>query len=382
MADGLLDVDDCTLSPVVREATGRPMLEFGTFSSQPLHGGGGHSPGIARYSGEATDRGDTVRWSLILKLLGHEAGAEAPNSWNYWRREADAYESGFLDVLPGRLRAPRCYAIHEFEPGLLGLWLEDVGEIDPVWSVAQYTTAASTLGEFAGGHAGDRSTADPAWLSRDWLRQYVENSAPMIDLLRRSADDPWVRRVFPPEQLEATIEIWDTREWCFAVLARLPHSLCHMDAFRRNLFSHPDGSGAHTTVAIDWAFVGRAAIGEELGPLVAASVALGDVELVDAPELERCVLDGYLDGLSSAGFECDDRLVRLGYVIAACLRYSIGPLENILPDLLDEEKHGRLEQLFDMPLPDICDGMLTRRRDLLGPLLGKAQQIERELALL
>ncbi len=177
--------------------------------------------------------------------------ADSPSSWNCWRREADAYESGFLHDLPGRLRAPRCFASHEFEPGLVGLWLEDVDDVQAEWSMAHFTAAASNLGELGGAFLADRPVPDLPWLSRGWLRGYVGYNAPMIELLQRSADDPWIRRLFPPEDLRATVEVWDEREWCFEVLARLPQTLCHMDAFSRNLFRCSEPDGEHGTVAND-----------------------------------------------------------------------------------------------------------------------------------
>jgi hypothetical protein len=382
MDEGMSEIDRSTLLAVVREATDRPLLTLEAWSEEPIQGGAGRSPGVRRLSGQATDGAETVNWSLVLKMLGHDAGSESPESWSYWRREVDAYESGFLDDLPGSLRAPRSFGTHEFEPRLVGLWLEDVVDAAREWSMADFAAAASSLGELNGAYASGLPLPESSWLSRDWLRRYVEYSAPMVDLLERSASDRWVREWFPPDVLETTLEIWTEREWCFGVLARLPQTVCHMDASNRNLFRRSEADGDISTVAIDWAFVGRGAIGEELGPLAVASVGLGEVDFNAASELERSVLEGYLDGLSRSGFECDERLVRLGYAVAGCLRYAIGTLEALLPTVMNEQRHAWLEQVFGMSRDEICAQMVEFRRSVLRPLLGEARAIERELELL
>jgi hypothetical protein len=376
------EIDRGTLLPVVREATGRPGLTLEGWSEEPIQGGAGRSPGVRRLTGQGIDAGETVEWSLVLKMLGRDAESESPESWSYWRREVDAYESGFLDDLPGGLRAPRFFGAHEFESGLVGLWLEDVVETGAEWSMADFAAAASSLGELNGAYATGLPLPESSWLSRDWLRRYVEYSAPMVDLLQQSADDRLVREWFPPDVLQATLEVWNEREWCFAVLERLPQTVCHMDASNRNLFKRSEADGKVETVAIDWAFVGRGAIGEELGPLAVASVGLGGVDFDAASELERSVLEGYVDGLSRSGFECDERLVRLGYAVAGCLRYAIGPLEVLVPTLMDERRHAWLEGVFGMPLDDVREHMVVFRRTVLWPLLREARGIEREVGLL
>jgi len=139
----------------------------------------------------------------------------------------------------------------------------------------------------------------------------------------------------------------------------------------------PSAPHVPSTIAIDWAFLGHAAVGEEVGPLVIASFALGDVDLVAARE--SSVLDGYLEGLSNGGVQLDERIVRLGYAISACLRYSIGPPETILPSLLDDERRTRLAEFFGQLIADVCRGMLARRRTLLRPLLDEAKELADQL---
>jgi hypothetical protein len=107
------------------------------------------------------------------------------------------------------------------------------------------------------------------------------------------------------------------------VLDRLPQTLVHGDADRRNLFARR-GPAGDETVAIDWAFTGVAAVGEELVNLVAASVLWFQADAAALPALADRCLEGYAAGLADAGWRGDPRLARVGFAVGAALRY--GPL--------------------------------------------------------
>lgn len=113
-------------------------------------------------------------------------------------------------------------------------------------------------------------------------------------------------------------KILRSREYLFAQLDRLPHCLCHHDAFRRNLLAR-DGDNGAQTVAIDWATLGLGAVGEEIG--VTTQVNLGWLEMGNlAPdEVDGAIFEGYLDGLRAAGWQGDARLARLGYTATVAL---------------------------------------------------------------
>jgi len=64
-------------------------------------------------------------------------------------------------------------------------------------------------------------------------------------------------------------------------------------------------------------------VGEELAPLVAASVLFAGADPGALRELDACVFELYLEGLREAGWQGDTRLVRLGLALAAFLRYSM-----------------------------------------------------------
>jgi hypothetical protein len=65
--------------------------------------------GLFRVSGEAEGAGRTIPWSLIVKVTHASPTApDAPEHWNYWKREALAYQSGIpYGLASAGMTAPR-----------------------------------------------------------------------------------------------------------------------------------------------------------------------------------------------------------------------------------------------------------------------------------
>jgi hypothetical protein len=371
------EIDRGVLTPVVRHALSSEAAEVVEWDCRQLHGGvGGGVGGSAIYSltGQACDLGQALPWSLILKVLWAQADSDVSDCY-YWRREADAYRSGWLDDLPGGLRAPRCFGVVNRPDGACWLWLEEVtDEAGPRWPVDRYGLAARHLGQFNGAHLVQSSRPSWPWLSSGWLREAVAQAAPAIELLCRSLEHPLLRRCFPGDTGKAFFDLWTEREVLLNALDRLPHTLCHLDAFRRNLFARLGADGLDQTVAIDWAFVGTGAIGEEIEPLVLRSLAFGEVEPGEGRELDKAVFAGYLDGLRDAGWRGDPRQARLGYTAAAAMRALVS-CSQALPLLLDERRHRVQEQAVGLSIDEMIAqaamlvrfqfGLLSEARELL-----------------
>lgn len=95
-------------------------------------------------------------------------------------------------------------------------------------------------------------------------------------------------------------------------------------------------------MALDWAFVGFGALGEDIGQLVAMSLLLPGADAGRAAELGETVLDGYLVGLREAGWQGNPHVVRLGDALGAALR------RGVLAPRLDLDLTGSPEgRLFD-----------------------------------
>ena len=94
--------------------------------------------------------------------------------------------------------------------------------------------------------------------------------------------------------------IWHDRHLFQDALAQLPQTLCHTDAFRRNILHRKDD-----VVLLDWALASLGAPGEELVCLVAVSLYYEGFSAEYADQLDRTVFAGYIAGLRQAGWTGD-----------------------------------------------------------------------------
>lgn len=366
-----LSLDGRMLARLVEKTTGATRVAVSNWTVSRISSGGGEAAGVYRISGSANaGHAGVSPWSVVLKILQREADAREASRWNYSQREVQAYGSGFLEQLSGGLTAPRCLQIESHADGNTWLWLEDVDrETGPAWPLARYGLAAYHLGKFNGTYgaygAGDALPTYP-WLSQRWLRGWIDEASPFISSLRRHRTHPLVRQMY---DVDHVLELWKDRDTRLGYLEKLPQTLCHLDAYRSNLFARREANGREQTVAIDWAFVGQAAFGEELASLVAATVAMGHVEPEKLKDLEATVLEGYLDGLSEEGCRVDQQVVKDAYAISVSMRLPVGAIRLVLPLILDPSHNQRiLQQEPETPLDMLCQrwGAMNRHLKVLG----------------
>ncbi len=314
-------VDQLTLTGVVSQLLNIPNVAISDWSYERLDGGAGEwgdyisSPYL--FTGKANALDGEYKWSLILKVVGTKAIQDDPSDALYWKREVLAYQSGELAGLPGKLAAPYFFGIYTFSEKVIGLWLEYVAD-DFVsnWSLEHYGIVARYLGEFNGTFLTMRQSPESIWLSREWFHQIVEDdlTIDMIERLRQPHDQPAVRHWFKEGNDTRILQLWDEREMFIKALDRLPQTLVHRDAFRRNLFIKHD-----QVVAIDWAQIGIDAIGVELVSLVISSCFHSEFRIGNIRELAHEVFDAYLQGLADAGWHGEPRLVRLGFTAGSAM---------------------------------------------------------------
>lgn len=354
-------IDRETLTPLVRQALGSDTVKVTDWRyDRLLHGS--NSAGVSRITGSADDHGETVAWSLILKVVSRQPElGEA----DFGTREANAYQSGLLANLPGSLAAPRCFAVVELEEEVW-IWLEEVSdETEQPWPLARYGQVARHLGQFNGAYlAGHPLPAEP-WLSRGLLRAWVTLPSSAIAHLR-AREHPLVRRAFPGGSGDGALRLWEERDMLFAALDRLPQTFGHLDANPANLLGRRSVDGRDETVALDWTWVGVGAIGQEIVPLISSSVMRFMVDADQMPELDERVFAGYLDGLCDAGWQGDPRTVRFGYAAASALHYGLGAALRSLSSLVDESQHARMELWLGRPYEEIIDNAAALRRFQLG----------------
>jgi hypothetical protein len=354
--DSSSQLDIGALTAAVRAALGRPEATIEGWQVRPLRGLS-FGAAIHRVSGMASHGGVRVPWSVIRKKV-RDAG-DSPGDIFYWRREPLAYASGLLAELAGAA-APLCFAQSE-EPGGVVLWLEDLADGDGArWTAERYALVARGLGSLGGAHASSPPVPDWPWLSQGLLASWVELGAAGFEAFTEAARDPLLARLYPPKVAAIMVELWQARRRICDILAGWPQVLGHLDAVPANVIVR-DGR----TYLIDWAFMGRAAPGEELAPLTAGSGLFGGLPAEHMAAIDQVAFPAYLDGLRTAGWAGDPARVRFAYCAAAALRYCVAVTTwlvcGINPDgtsadvggLRDPGQRTHFEGSFGRPIAEV-----------------------------
>ena len=128
--------------------------------------------------------------------------------------------------------------------------------------------------------------------------------------------------------------------------------------------------GHYETVAIDWAHIGRAAIGVDAAVLVQVSLIFLEIEAADAQELVSVVFNGYLDGLRDVGWQGESELIWLGFATASVLKYL--EMSSAIVSFSDPGQQEWVEQVVGRPIDDFAHQLAAMHR-LTYDLAEKAQ---------
>ncbi len=342
--------DRAILTGFVRQSLNSETLEIDEWHVQPLHNATGIATGgVYSVAGVGREQDGGREWSLILKVVrltqtGRIAGEDMAHAL-YWKREALAYQSDLLADLPEGLSAPRCFRVVEREGEMLWLWLEDVRDsYGWRWPLELYVQAARLLGHFNGAYLTTRPMPEYPWLTGDGsLRAVLEAYVGLRAVVRDPHlwQHPLLRSAFPVPLADRLVRLWDDRGRLLDVFERLPQTLCHLDAWRGNLFAPRGTDGGEQMVLLDWAYVGRGTVGTGAGDLAGASYGMLGIEECDPRVFADAVFENYLHGLRAVGWQGDRRVVRFAFTIMAALKYVC--LLPWLHDVWDESRYGLWE---------------------------------------
>jgi hypothetical protein len=331
------------------------------------HRGGG---GVWRLTG--------ADWSLVLKAVVRHARADRggpmvddPAHFFYWRREPIAYASGLLDDLPG-VRAPRCHRVEERADGSYWLWLEDlVDDFGAAWPLPRYAAAARHLGRFGGAFLHGRSVPAQPWLGPGYRRVWSGESVDPLASFRRTEtwDDPRARAALPEAAVGRVLAAWDDRRALEDRADAGSTTLCHHDAFRRNMVAVGGG-----TVLLDWEYLGPGPLGGDAAHLTTTSLLMGNVPGAEAGALDAAVFDGYLAGLDDAGWRGDARLLRRAYCAFGARRWLPTAARRAVAAATCEDpaERARLEAWLGMPI-ERCARQWADLTDLLLRFVDEAR---------
>jgi hypothetical protein len=310
------------ISPLVTGA--RPPRAVGdvVLAAEPLRHGLGNAAtaGIWRVRGPAG--------SAVLKVARPPAGPEParafptsdePGHWNYWRREALAYQTGLAATAyaDAGIAAPELLATAARAGGGIELWVSDVtGAAGWDWPAPRLGRFARELGASQARWAG-RVPGLP-WLSRRWLAQYLAEGPPRVTQVADADwDHPGLAAVWPAALRQRLRRLHADHGRLLARAAGAERTLCHLDVWPANLI---DAGG--TSVLLDWSFAGDGAVGEDVANLIIDSCTDGLMDVTLLPEIAASVTDGYLRGLRDGGWKGSADAVRATIAACGAAKYS------------------------------------------------------------
>lgn len=357
------------LTEIARLSLGDSTIQLRSWSREPVSGGTGGAIGgtaIYRFSGRTTcDK----TWSIILKVLFRRPNEDQRSPY-FWKREYEVYRSGLLNHLPpGTFTAPLIYALEDFG-AYCWIWMEDIVDLNVDWTLDDFRTVAHRLGRFNGAYLTGQTLPDYEWLSHDWHCAIVPALAETFQNLETLLENPLAGRTLPRSAESSVRAIWRERATFVEALRTLPKTLCHIDAFRRNILK-----GRRDLHLIDWAVVGHAALGEDLVSLVAVSAYYDELTHAECQQLDRVVFAGYLEGLAEAGWRGEARLPRLGYTCAMALRGLAGVKQDLELMMATERHQQLLDQHRRMHIHEIADFYAEIRRFRLLNMAAEARAL-------
>jgi hypothetical protein len=358
------------LTDVVRTALGHPSMVLDTWTVQPIANLLNTSTaGLYRISGTCRDGTSSFPWSVILKVV---SAPPEPRSI-YWHREALVYRSSLLTNLPAGLTAPRCFGVHA-QPGLrYWIWLEDLADMYAgQWPLTRYRLAAYHLGAFNGAYLSDRPLPSHPWIQLGGMQARPVHVSAYRTIIEDPTiwDNPFIQATPLVSFREQWLAVLKQAKRLQAAFVHLPQTLCHLDAAYFNLFARRSSQGHEQTVAIDWAMLGLAAVGEEMSVLIWPSLMEFQIDLDQAAQLEREVQLGYLEGLRDAGWRGDERLISFACTAHAILRWICFPHALYLAG--NRAAHAELEALLNRPVSEI----LTRYAEVTALLFERVEEVE------
>ncbi|RKR75337.1 phosphotransferase family protein [Frondihabitans australicus] len=255
------------------------------------------------------------RAGTVTESLAHWRSSAEPSDWNSWIREADVYgDTRFSASLRGTgLGLPGADVVRHGDT--IDLRLEDVdGTAGPDFSLDDHVAVASGLGRWPARPLEPM----PEWASRGFLRAYATSRPADYTLVDDDAawDQPLIRDTWPSGLRDGWQRLLQRQDDLFAVMERLPRTLCHLDAWVANVIRRPSGE----VVLVDWAFAGDGAVGEDLGNYLPDAVFDLFWPAERLAELEAACWPAYLGGLREAGWTGSERDARLG-LVASCVKY-------------------------------------------------------------
>ncbi len=332
---------DLPLLHAIRNAAGDPDARVLSWNRRVLGEGfadaiaGGE--GLILHSGTLANSKGKQQYQLVEKICRVLPQGREPGSWLYWKREALAYQSGYLHGRFSGIRAPECYGVTYTDEPSARVFIEAIPDAQPTWKAGTHARAARALGMFTASLAGMPDIERYDWMAIGRAHSWTEIAADTLDGLENLKDDSVLSRWLSGPNLTRTKNLWRNIDILRSALADLPKCFCHHDAFNRNLLFRETDKAKPEIIAIDWAFAGYGVIGEELAAAIGAALMFRDIGSDEARDVTERMFSSYLDGMRTTGWSGASVDVRLGFCATTAMIFALGAIGIWLPMLSDPE---------------------------------------------
>jgi hypothetical protein len=260
-------------------------------------------------------------WAVILKTLKRQPGQENERAPHYWKREAEFFGSSLASEIDVGLCPPRCFAVQPISEDEIALWLEHIPHRTTLWTDDQFYAAARKIGQFNGYWYGAENRLTGQWMNEQC--GFIEPWFPLVDESLDTIETRWESFREMGVSLDDAFLPQLRRAWlrCKAnvqMYKSAPKTLCHFDAHQENLLWNEERRDH--LVAIDWAYVGPGALGQEIVVMISQRTRSGqDLAPAWLCDFSEEVYGHYVEGLRQVGWAGSDDEVRVGYLAYATI---------------------------------------------------------------
>ena len=332
------------LTPVVSRLLGDNSAKPTYFEIKALKPGAGNptSLGVYRVSGSAATADGAKPFSVVVKHLADGRpimDASGIDTWNYYLREIDFFESELVSRLPAGLDFPAYLGQTKLEDGTYLFWNGDLGDIgETKWTWDDCLHAARMAARV--NSVSLENTTHHRWLNRDQFGGWLEFR-------------PWIVLPSHDKLVEAAEANPDTAA-DLAVYGKYLLKQVELNQVlqsQRQVFSHGDfnlnnlvpARANRNLISLDWQLVGSGAIGGEIASIFNTAFELGVIEPSVALLDELC--EAYQAEFNALNPEAPVTMRELRLVAATqaytiqCFFAFIGCMPE--PDKTEEENNAK-----------------------------------------
>ena len=354
------------LKPILVASFDDDTAEASTFELVALKPGVGNptSKGVYRAKGTATTTAGDRPFSFVVKHLADGQplmDASSTDSWNYWKREIDFFESPVSRHIPASLGFPKYLGQSALADGTALFWNEDLGDLTKSqWTWSKCLEAARLVAEVNSIDISDE--ADYPFLCRELLVGWMEFRdfyfVPLFDKVQECA----LSNPDTAVSYETFGKYIDKQAELAEVVYSARQTFVHGDFNLNNLV--PVNNGAIGIIALDWQLTGISGIGIEIASILNTAVELGVVTEVTSDHFEE-ICQVYLERFNELNPDAPATLneVRL---VAAAMGFSI---MNSMGFLFAHPQPGEPEDQLDKNIQGMVNAFSTGRMMIYSKVL-------------